>query len=232
MNRTSWSVLLLGGLLACASPAMAAHACNLKGVAIVSSPTWEEPRFLKAVELDRLRRPVVVARIGVGNSHYAFHEMACVGAYVLSLFWNLIEIHDFSNPRLPRLVRRLTLRETHASWGGGGIVQDGENLVLLGATFSAELLMRGDPGDWLLNYLPVTEELKRRTARLGEYDARLRDASDMLGGGPRTVPLPGGVFEVVWESKIVTGGVRHNQYLLAPGAKARLRIDSLYEVIH
>ncbi len=88
----------------------------------------------------------------------ALHQLTRQGDYIVAQLWNAIEIYSFADPRAPRLVRSFTLDETHPSWGGGGIVHEGDRLLVLGTTVSAELTLAGPPSSWSVRNLEPTAE--------------------------------------------------------------------------
>jgi len=212
------------------APASGAHVVALDAVAVVEIQTTG-CHGLKAVARDDAKRLVVQGSVCMKKS-FALHHLTHHGRYVIANLWTEVEVYDFADPKRPQLVRSITLDETHPRWGGGGVVNEGDTLLVLGTTVSAEISMSGTPSEWRVRNLDVTPELKRRTETLYSAESRQKDPADLAGGGPRVVPLDGGRFEVRWETTRPSRGlVRHRQFLRAPDTGAKLLIDTQDETI-
>lgn len=212
MNRALLAAASL--LLLAASAAAAAQVCALGTLAVVE--TQHGCHGLSAVVLDGRKRPVVAGTVCLTKSA-ALHQLVRHGDHVIAQLWNHLEVYSFADPRAPRLVRTLVLDETHPSWGGGGIVREGDRLLILGTTVSAELIAAGLPDRWTVRNLEPTDEMKRRTEAL--YT-------------PQAAPLEGGVFEVTWrERRLRPGVIQHRQYLKAVESGVVLLIDTRLETI-
>lgn len=213
-----------------AGPARAAQVVALDTVVVFEAQNTG-CHALNAAALNDARRLVVQGSVCMKKT-FALHHLAQHGRYVIANLWTEIEVYDFADPKRPQLVRSLTLDETHPRWGGGGVIKDGDTLLVLGTTVSAELAMSGDPAAWRVRNLDVTPELKRRTESLYSAASRQKDPADLLGGDPRVVPLNGGRFEVRWDTtRPRRGVVRHRQYLRALESGATLLIDTHDETI-
>jgi len=212
--------------------ALAAQICSLDQAAVFVNER-EGKRSLNVVQIGPMKTPVVVGSISTVNQSFALHKLAAHNNYVVAQFWNQIEIYDVSEPSKVRVVKQIDLKETHSSWGGGGILEDGEKIIILGTTCSAELLVKGKPSEWVLKNLEPTLELKRRTEALYNSELRLLDPDDVYanGGSPRTIQLKGKVFEVIWEVAREGSSIKYEQYLRPVGSKERLLTDSRIETI-
>ena len=218
-------IVLMNGGLACAAQVVAVDA-----VAVFEART-AGCHALKAVAPNDAKRLVVQGSVCMKKT-FALHHLTQHGRYVIANLWTEIEVYDFADPKRPQLVRSLTLDETHPRWGGGGLVKEGDTLLVLGTTVAAEVSMSGDPSAWRVRNLDVTPELKRRTESLYSAASRQKDPADLLGGDPRVVPLDGGRFEVRWDTtRPRRGVVRHRQYLRALKSGATLLIDTHHETI-
>ena len=93
---------------------------------------------LKAVALDGAKHLVVRGSVCMKKSA-ALHRLTHHDRYVIATLSTEIEIYDFADSQRPQLVRSFSLDETHAPRGGGGFVNEGDPLLVLGATVSAEL---------------------------------------------------------------------------------------------
>jgi hypothetical protein len=226
-GRRAAGVLCASALWLAGSVADAAQVCALGRMAIVESRR-DACHALLAIVLDARGTPTAAGSVCLTKSA-ALHQLTRRGDYVVAQLWNAIEIYSFADPRAPRLVRSFTLAETHPSWGGGGIVHEGDRLLVLGTTVSAELTMAGPPAAWSVRNLEPTAELRRRTEGLYDQAAREKDATAVL---PRLVPLAGGVFAVLWrETRPSAGVLRHRQYLRAVESGATMLIDTHDETI-
>jgi hypothetical protein len=226
-GRRAAGVLCASALWLAGSVADAAQVCALGRMAIVESRR-DACHALRAIVLDARGTPTAAGSVCLTKSA-ALHQLTRRGDYVVAQLWNAIEIYSFAVPRAPRLVRSFTLDETHPSWGGGGIVHEGDRLLVLGTTVSAELTMAGPPAAWSVRNLEPTAELRRRTEGLYDQAAREKDATAVL---PRLVPLEGGVFAVLWrETRPSAGVLRHRQYLRAVESGATMLIDTHDETI-
>ncbi len=226
-GRRAAGVLCASALWLAGSVADAAQVCALGRMAIVESRR-DACHALRAIVLDARGTPTAAGSVCLTKSA-ALHQLTRRGDYVVAQLWNAIEIYSFADPRAPRLVRSFTLDETHPSWGGGGIVHEGDRLLVLGTTVSAELTMAGPPAAWSVRNLEPTAELRRRTEGLYDQAAREKDATAVL---PRLVPLEGGVFAVLWrETRPSAGVLRHRQYLRAVESGATMLIDTHDETI-
>lgn len=226
-GRRAAGVLCASALWLAGSVADAAQVCALGRMAIVESRR-DACHALRAIVLDARGTPTAAGSVCLTKSA-ALHQLTRRGDYVVAQLWNAIEIYSFADPRAPRLVRSFTLDETHPSWGGGGIVHEGDRLLVLGTTVSAELTMVGPPAAWSVRNLEPTAELRRRTEGLYDQAAREKDATAVL---PRLVPLEGGVFAVLWrETRPSAGVLRHRQYLRAVESGATMLIDTHDETI-
>lgn len=212
--------------------ALAAQICSLDQAAVFVNER-EGKRSLNVVQIGPMKTPVVVGSISTVNQSVALHKLAAHNNYVVAQFWNQIEIYDVSEPSKVRLVKQIDLKETHSSWGGGGILEDGEKIIILGTTCSAELVVKGKPSEWVLKNLEPTLELKRRTEALYNSELRLLDPDDVYanGGSPRIIQLKGKVFEVIWEVTREASSIKYDQYLHPVGSKERLLTDSRIETI-
>src|SRR5262249_57695237 len=101
-----------------------------------------------------------------------------------------------ANPKRPQFVRSFTLDETHSAWGGGGLVHEGDKLLVLGTTVSAELSLLGAPSEWRVRNLDVTPELRRRTESLYSGELRQKDPADIPARDPPILPPPPRPFPV------------------------------------
>jgi hypothetical protein len=226
-GRRAAGVLCASALWLAGSVADAAQVCALGRMAIVESRR-DACHALRAIVLDARGTPTAAGTVCLTKSA-ALHQLTRRGDYVVAQLWNAIEIYSFADPRAPRLVRSFTLDETHPSWGGGGIVHEGDRLLVLGTTVSAELTMAGPPAAWSVRNLEPTAELRRRTEGLYDQAAREKGATAVL---PRLVPLEGGVFAVLWrETRPSAGVLRHRQYLRAVESGATMLIDTHDETI-
>lgn len=220
-------VLFASALWLAGSVAHAAQVCALGRMAIVESRR-DDCHALRAIVLDSRGTPVPAGSVCL-TKRAALHQLTRQGDYIVAQLWNAIEIYSFADPRAPRLVRSFTLDETHPSWGGGGIVHEGDRLLVLGTTVSAELTLAGPPSSWSVRNLEPTAELRRRTEGLYDQAAREKDPAAFL---PRPVPLEGGVFAVLWrETRPSAGVLRHRQYLRAVESGATMQIDVHDETI-
>jgi hypothetical protein len=226
-GRRAAGVLCASALWLAGSVADAAQVCALGRMAIVESRR-DACHALRAIVLDARGTPTAAGSVCLTKSA-ALHQLTRRGEYVVAQLWNAIEIYSFADPRAPRLVRSFTLDETHPSWGGGGIVHEGDRLLVLGTTVSAELTMAGPPAAWSVRNLEPPAELRRRTEGLYDQAAREKDATALL---PRLVPLEGGVFAVLWcETRPSAGVLRHRQYLRTMESGATMLIDTHDETI-
>ena len=222
-------VALIAGLSSSA-PAFAAQVIARDGVAVFEAHTTG-CHALRAVALDDARRFVVQGSVCMKKSA-ALHHLARRGRYVIANLWTDIEIYDFADPKRPQLVRSFILDETHPAWGGGGLVNEGDRMLVLGTTVSAELSMSGAPSEWRVRNLDVTPDLKRRTENFSSGESREKDPSESLGADTRVVPLDGRLFEVRWDAtRPQRGVIRHRQYLRARQSGATLLIDTRDETI-
>jgi hypothetical protein len=228
-GRWSTGVLCASTLWLVGSLAHAAQVCALGRIAIVESRRGD-CHALRAIALDARGTPVVAGSVCLSKSA-ALHQLTRQGDHVVAQLWNAVEIYSFADPRAPRLVRLFTLDETHPSWGGGGIVHDGDRLLVLGTTVSAELTMVGPPSAWSVRNLEPTAELQRRTEGLYDQEARAKDPA-AFAPRPAPITLEGGVFAVLWrESRPSAGVLRHRQYLRAVESGATMQIDMQDETI-
>lgn len=226
--RIAGLALILG--LTSGAPVFAAQVIALDGVAVVETQS-AGCHALKAVALDDAKRLVVQGSVCMKKSA-ALHHLTRRGRYVIANLWTDIEIYDFADPKRPQLVRSFALDETHPAWGGGGLVNEGDRMLVLGTTVSAELSMSGAPSEWRVRNLDVTPDLKRRTENLYSAESREKDPSEALGADTRVVPLDGRVFEVRWDAtRPQRGVIRHRQYLRARQSGATLLIDTQDETI-
>jgi len=216
--------------LAIGAPVFAAQVIALDGVAVFEAQT-AGCHALKAVALDDAKRLAVQGSVCMKKSA-ALHHLARRGRYVIANLWTDVEIYDFADPKRPQLVRSFTLDETHPAWSGGGLINEGDRLLVLGTTVSAELSMSGAPSEWRARNLDVTPDLKRRTENLYSTESREKDPSESLGADARVVPLDSRLFEVRWEAtRPQRGVIRHRQYLRARQSGATLLIDTQDETI-
>ena len=217
-------------VLTSGAPAFAAQVIALDGLVVFEAQT-AGCHALRAVALDDARRLVVQGSVCMKKSA-ALHHLTRRGRYVIANLWTDIEIYDFADPKRPQLVRSFTLDETHPAWGGGGLVNEGDRLLVLGTTVSAELSMSGAPSEWRVRNLDVTPDLKRRTERLYSAESREKDPSESVGADSRVVPLDGQLFEVRWAAtRPQRGVIRHRQYLRARPSGATLLLDTQDETI-
>jgi hypothetical protein len=228
--RLLWGVLGGMPLLLVGAAAPAAQVCALGTMAVVEAQRGG-CHALSAVVLDQRKKPVVAGTVCLKKSA-ALHQLTRHRDYIVAQLWNHIEIYSFAEPRVPKLVRSLILDETHPSWGGGGIVHEGERLLILGTTVSAEVTMAGPPADWRVRNLEPTTELKRRTEGLYTQESREKDPADFSLPRRGAVPLEGGVFEVFWrERRLHPGAIQHTQHLKVVESGATLQIDTRLETI-
>lgn len=142
-GRRTVGVLGASALWLAGSAAHAAQVCALGRIAIVESRRGD-CHAIRAIVLDPKGMPAAAGAVCLTKSA-ALHQLTRQGDHIVAQLWNAIEIYSFADPRAPRLVRSFTLDETHPSWGGGGIVHEGDRLLVLGTTVSAELEMAGPP---------------------------------------------------------------------------------------
>jgi hypothetical protein len=229
-RRLLWGVLGGVGVLLAGSAARAAQVCALGPIAVVESQQGG-CHALSAVVLDQRKKPIVEGSVCLKKSA-ALHQLTRHRDYIVAQLWNHIEIYSFAESRAPKLVRSFVLDETHSGWGGGGIVHEGERLLILGTTVSAELTMAGPPADWAVRNLEPTAELQRRTEGLYTQESREKDPADFSLPRRGGVPLEGGLFEVVWrERRLHPGAIQHSQHLKVVESGATLQIDTRLETI-
>jgi hypothetical protein len=229
-GRRTVGVLGASALWLAGSAAHAAQVCALGRIAIVESRRGD-CHAIRAIVLDPKGMPAAAGAVCLTKSA-ALHQLTRQGDYIVAQLWNAIEIYSFADPRAPRLVRSFTLDETHPSWGGGGIVHEGDRLLVLGTTVSAELEMAGPPSAWSVRNLEPTAELRRRTEGLYDQEAREKDPSEFVPVRRGLIPLEGGVFAVLWrETRPSPGVLRHRQYLRAVESGATMQIDVHDETI-
>lgn len=236
MRRRRGHRRLLGAMLGGAGVLLAAWAASAAQVRALGPMAIVETRRggchgLSAVVVDERKKPVVRGSICLKKSA-ALHQLTRHRDYVVAQLWNHVEIYSFALPRAPRLVRSFVLDETHPAWVGGGIVHEGERLLILGTTVSAELTMAGPPTDWAVRNLEPTTELQRRTEGLYTQASREQDPADFSLPRRGGVPLEGGVFEVIWrERRLHPGAIQHSQHLKVVESGATLQIDTSLETI-
>ena len=229
MRGTQWMVVGLMLALIHAGPAVAAQVVALEDVVVFEAHT-ADCLALKAAGLNDAKRLLVQASVCMKKT-FALHHLTRHGRYIIENLWTELEIYDFADPKRPQLVRSITLDETHPSWGGGGLVKDGDTLLVLGTTVSAAVTMAGAPSAWAVRNLGATPELKRRTEGFYSAATRENDPAD-FGSDRRIVPLEGGRFEVRWDTvRPQRGVIRHRQYLRALESGATLLIDTHDETI-
>lgn len=224
-------IVVLACCLARTGIASAVEVCAIGHGAVVEAKI-DERHALLSIQKNEVGEAVSVASIETLDQNSAMHKLVVHGRYVIAQLWKNLEIYDFSNPMKPKLVRQLELNDPESPWVAFGVLQEKNKLTYFGEKGATEVNLTNTVSEWTLTYLQSSPDLQRRRINATNYNSRLQDPADKLGGAPRTISLLGGEFEVVWEGgQLEVGLIQFRQYLRSLGAEYRLLIDTIDETI-